>query len=106
MYEANTGSGKSRSAHRNTANKQFYNQMKNSSEFKGSVDDYFGYDVMEHMKTGKGSLKNPSSEWVWHHSAENPNVIQLIPKNQHQSSALQSILHPGPKGEGGFGLYY
>ena len=106
MYEVNTGSGKSRSAHRNTANKQFYNQMKNSSEFKGSVDDYFGYDVMEHMKTGKGSLKKPSSEWVWHHSAENPNVIQLIPKNQHQSSALQSILHPGPKGEGGFGLYY
>ena len=106
MYEANTGSGKSRSAHRNAANKQFYNQMKNNSEFKTMMDDYFGYDVMEYMSSGKSSLKNPSSDWVWHHSAENPNAIQLIPKNQHQASVLQPILHTGPNGEGGFGLYY
>ena len=65
--------------------------MQNNSEFKESVDDYFGYDVMEHMDFGKGRLKNPSPDWVWHHSPENPDAIQLIPKNQRQASSLQSI---------------
>ena len=75
MYEASVGKGKSRSAHRNAANKQFYNRMKKDSEFRKNVDDYFGYDVMEHMKSGKRNLKNPSSDWVWHHSADNPDAI-------------------------------
>lgn len=58
------------------------------------------------MKSGKSNLKNPSSNWVWHHSADNPGVIQLIPKNQHQASELQSVLHPGRNGKGGFGIYF
>ena len=106
MYRANTGNGLSRSAHRNSANRQFYNQMKSSSEFKRSIDNYFGYDVMEYMQSGKGALKNPSPDWVWHHSAQNPGSIDLIPKAQHWAPELQSILHPGPNGAGGFGLYY
>ena len=58
------------------------------------------------MKSGKNSLKNPSPDWVWHHPANNPNAIQLIPKKQHQASILQVILHPGKNGKGGFGLYF
>ena len=106
MYEADTGNGGSRTAHRNSANSQFYNQLKNDPSFRSRVDDYFGYDVMKHMKSGRGALKNPSPDWVWHHSADNPRVIQLIPKIQHQARELQPILHPGPRGEGGFGLYH
>lgn len=106
MYEASTGTGKSRSAHRNAANTVFYNQMANDSDFKEAMDNYYGYDVMDHMKSGKSSLKNPSKDWAWHHPADNPDSVQLIPKEQHQSSQLQSTLHPGEGGKGGFGLFY
>lgn len=69
------------------------------------MDEFFGYDVIEYMESGKGNLKNPSSDWVWHHPAEKPGVVRLIPKGQHQSPTLQIILHPGPNGKGGYGLY-
>jgi len=105
LYEANTGSGVSRSAHRNAANKEFYNQMANDTQFKNAIDDYFGYDVMDYMKSGKGSLKNPSKDWIWHHPADTQGKIRLIPTNQHKSSMLQDILHPGPNNQGGFGLF-
>ncbi|MDQ0271310.1 hypothetical protein [Cytobacillus purgationiresistens] len=105
LYEANIGNGASRSAHRNAANKEFYNQMANDAQFKNAVDDFFDYDVMGHMKSGKSALKNPSKDWAWHHSADTPGVVRLVPKNQHQSPLLQDILHPGPNGQGGFGLF-
>ncbi len=105
LYEASTGNGASRSAHRNAANKEFYNKMAKNTQFKNAINDFFGYDVMEHMKSGKSALKNPSKDWVWHHPADKPGVVKLIPKNQHQSPLLQDILHPGPNGQGGFGLF-
>ena len=106
LYEADTGNGSSRSAHRNAANKQFYNQMKNDSSFKSSIDEFFGYDVKAYMESGKYTLKNPSPDWVWHHSASDPRVLQLIPKVQHQAPILQTVLHPGEGGKGGFGIFY
>ncbi|MGF2614534.1 hypothetical protein FZC84_21545 [Rossellomorea vietnamensis] len=105
LYEASTGNGASRSAHRNAANKEFYNQMASDTQFKNAVDEFFGYDVMGHMKSGKSALKNPSKDWAWHHPADTPGVVRLVPKNQHQSPLLQDILHPGPNGQGGFGLF-
>ena len=106
LYEASAGSGVTRGAHRNAANREFYNKMKNDSSFKAKMDKKFGYDVMEHMNSGKGSLKNPSRDWVWHHPADKKGVLELMPKSQHQNPALQDILHPGPNGKGGFGLFY
>jgi hypothetical protein len=79
--------------------------MDNDSQYKSAIDDFFKYDVKNYMKSGKGSLKNPSKDWIWHYSADIPGKIRLIPKNQHQSPTLQDILHPGPNGQGGFGLY-
>ena len=105
LYEASTGKGASRSAHRNAANKEFYNQMANDAQFRKAMDDFFGYDVMGYMKSGKSVLKNPSKDWAWHHPTDTPGVVRLVPKNQHQSPLLQDILHPGPNGQGGFGLF-
>lgn len=66
---------------------------------------FFGYDVMKYMESGSKTLKNPSSDWVWHHTVEKQGIVQLIPQNQHQDSAFQIVLHPGPNGQGGYGLY-
>lgn len=60
---------------------------------------------MKYMRSGKSGLINPSKEWVWHHPADNPEAIQLIPKYQHTSPSLQKILHPGKHNKGGYGLY-
>ena len=105
MYEAKAGSGISRSSHRYNANKEFYSQLASDSQFKNKMNDFFGYDVAEYMKSGKGVFKNPSNDWVWHHIVEEPGILRLIPKVQHQSSMLQSILHSGVNGSGGFGIY-
>ena len=105
QYEANTGQGASRSAHRNAANRQLYNEMKSNPTLRAELNSRFGYDVMNHMESGRGALRNPSPDWVWHHPPGRPGVVELIPKVQHQLPSLQPILHPGPNGEGGFGLY-
>ncbi len=45
--------------------------------------------------------KNTPDGFIWHHSAERPGVMQLVPINQHtKGSDFWSILHPG--GSGGF----
>ena len=107
LYEAETGNGQTRGAHRNAANRQFYAEMEKNPDFKASMDDYFGYDVMKYMESGSGNTyKNPSPDWQWHHPADNPGYIRLIPKTQHQATILQPILHPGPNGQWGYGLYY
>ncbi|WP_187360035.1 RHS repeat-associated core domain-containing protein [Chitinolyticbacter meiyuanensis] len=41
------------------------------------------------------------ANWTWHHVADQPGVLQLVPKSQHQWGSLQQqLLHPG--GKGGF----
>ena len=42
--------------------------------------------------------------WTWHHVADQPGVMQLIPRIQHEFSFLQYLLHPG--GQGGFSLWH
>ncbi len=62
MFEANI-TGSSRGAHRSQANKQFFNALESNPGFAKQVDDFFGYDTMKYMKSGKGnSLLNPSKD--------------------------------------------
>lgn len=60
---------------------------------------------MKQMKSGKGAFKNPFKRWAWYHPADEPSVVRLIPKSQHQDPLLQDILHADPNGQGGFGLF-
>ncbi len=53
FYEVGIGNGTTRGAHRNSANRESYKQMENNLDFKNAMDDYFGYDVMKYMKSGK-----------------------------------------------------
>jgi RHS repeat-associated protein len=39
------------------------------------------------------------SGWTWHHAADEPGVMQLVPRDQHlPGSAWQPLLHPDRKG--------
>ncbi|WP_366145479.1 HNH endonuclease [Methylovulum sp.] len=41
--------------------------------------------------------------WTWHHVPDQPGIMQLVPRSQHQGGPWQSILHPNR--EGGFKLW-
>ena len=45
--------------------------------------------------------------WTWHHVTEQPGVMRLVPRGQHQGKAWQDVLHPKMDGRrvGGFKLW-
>ncbi len=104
VYESSVGNGRSRGAHRNAANRSFYDELMNNARFRNEMNDYFGYDVAEYMSSGRRTLRNPSSDYVWHHPVDNSNVVRLVSRNDHVNPELQSVLHP--RRVGGYHLYY
>ena len=65
-----------------------------------------GTDVLGHMNSGAGrALINPPRT-VWHHPANNSNVVQLLRVEEHTNHWLQAILHPFKNGAGGFSTYF
>jgi RHS repeat-associated protein len=49
-------------------------------------------------------LGSSPAGWTWHHVADRPGVLQLVPGGQHApGSAYQGLLHPG--GEGGMAIW-
>ncbi len=107
-YIANIGSAQSRSAHRNRANRSFFEKMSMDGSFKKQMDLLLGYDVMSYMRTGKGALKNPSPDWVWHHPPESAlkEQLELITRKDHTDKQKQTILHPGENRKGGYALNF
>lgn len=52
---------------------------------------------MKHVKPGpRGAFKDTSPQkHSWHHNAQNPEKIQLVPKGQHRAPGpVQGSLHP------------
>jgi|GEM_PF-3489316 len=95
--------GTSRSAHRTSANKAFAQELSTDTSFSRGMDDLLGADVLSHMQTGKGALKNPPGT-QWHHPKDNPEIMQLLRKDVHQDKTLQNYLHED--GTGGFSDYF
>lgn len=92
----------SRSAHRNFGNSTLYEQLATDPVFSENFNKMMGYDVASYMKTGKSGLKNPQG-FEWHHQG---NKLWLLDFDIHRSPLLQDYLHPGPNGQGGWGLLY
>jgi hypothetical protein len=95
-------SGVSRAAHRASANRNLANMLSNDTQFSSIINKVLGQDVLSYMRSGK-NLLNPQGT-VWHHPANNPNVMQLLRRSEHINPDLQPILHPD--GIGGFGTFY
>ncbi|WP_211283555.1 HNH endonuclease, partial [Xenorhabdus budapestensis] len=89
----------SRSSHFRNANGQLYNTIQNNPELKGKLPA----EVINHVQPGaRGGFKgNSPPGHSWHHNAQDPTKIELIPRPQHQAPGeVQKSLHP--KQEGGF----
>jgi A nuclease of the HNH/ENDO VII superfamily with conserved WHH len=92
--------GVSRPAHFQEANESLLRTMEGQADFAGIMGDLrIG---MERTSTGLAP-RTPPAGWTWHH-AEEPGVMQLVPRSQHAwESIFQDALHPN--GRGGYSIW-
>jgi len=87
--------------HIRQANRQLYEQMRADLRFAGKMEsEYPG--ITKHVTPGpKGGVADtPPPGLTWHHVADQPGKLQLVPRGQHQSPGpVQQSLHP--QGAGG-----
>jgi hypothetical protein len=70
--------------------------MKKDAEFAKTMED-LGISIPANRGTSPAN-------WTWHHVPNQPGVMQLVPRSQHQWGSLeQPLLHPG--GRGGFSIW-
>ncbi|WP_414477536.1 HNH endonuclease [Photorhabdus khanii] len=89
----------SRPKHFNNANKQLYEAIQKNPSLAKSLPP----EIVAHVQLGpKGGFERTSPpNHSWHHNAQDPTKIELIPRSQHQApGAVQKNLHPNQ--EGGF----
>jgi hypothetical protein len=89
--------GVPRPMHNREANEPFLKAMEGDDAFARGMQD-LGVNL-QRTPTGLAP-RIPPAGFTWHH-ADEPGVMQLVPRQQHdQGSIFQDILHPG--GEGGY----
>ena len=96
-------SGTTRSAHRASANADLAAALRADSAYAAQMNKEFGTDVLGHMQSGRGGLRNPPGT-EWHHPKADPSSMWLLKGDVHRSPSLQNYLHGG--GSGGFADYY
>lgn len=88
------GVGK-RASHFAEANRNLAETMAKDSQFAKMVDS-LGIKIPQR-------LEQSPANWTWHHVTDQPGVLQLVPRVQHQGAQWQSLLHPNQTG--GFKLW-
>lgn len=92
--------GVSRGAHFQEANGSLLRAMEGNAAFAQDMQS-LGINL-QRTPTDLAPRTSPSG-WTWHH-AEEPGVMQLVPKSQHQpGSIFQGALHPN--GKGGYSIW-
>ena len=89
--------GSRRSAHFKYANEELYNRTLMHPELKTALPT----EVVEHIQPGpRGAFSDRSPpNHSWHHNAQSPKDIELMPRAQHQAPGpVQSSLHPNQQG--------
>ena len=89
--------GGTREDHFRWANEQLHNQLQADPALAKAL----GPDVVSYVKPGpRGGVNSGSPPGLtWHHSAQDPTHLELIPRGQHQSpGAVQETLHPNQQG--------
>ena len=92
IAEAGVGT---RASHFADANNSLSVAIKNDAGF-ASMADSLGIQI-------PNRLSQSPADWSWHHVSDQPGVMQLVPRSQHQGGPWQSLLHPNQ--EGGFKLW-
>jgi len=92
--------GLSRAAHFQEANEALLTAMESDPQFAQTMQQA-GVNL-DRTATGLAP-RTPPEGWTWHH-AEDPGVMQLVPRVQHTpGSIFWDTLHPG--GQGGYAIW-
>jgi RHS repeat-associated protein len=92
--------GATRAAHAQEANEALLRAMEADPDFAQTVQN-LGIDL-QRRSTGLAPRESPT-DWSWQHAQE-PGVLQLVPRLQHEpGSIFQEALHPG--GRGGYSIW-
>jgi hypothetical protein len=86
-----------RGQHFRNANQQLYEAIQKNPEMAKLLPQ----EVVEHVQpTPRGKFQPTSPpNHSWHHNAQNPVKIELVPRSQHRAPGpVQSSLHPNQKG--------
>jgi RHS repeat-associated protein len=86
-----------RPTHFRYANEELYNRTLKYPELNSALPP----EVVEHIKPGpRGGFSDRSPpNHSWHHNAQTPKDIELIPRSQHQAPGpVQNSLHPNQQG--------
>jgi hypothetical protein len=88
---------KPRRHHFQEANEALLRAMESDPEFARAMQKL--KIVVRRTPTGLAPRTSPAG-WTWHHAQE-PGVMQLVPRSGHKSGTIfQGVLHP--KGRGGY----
>lgn len=79
-----------RAAHFAQANQNLEAALAKDANFAAMAEN-LGIKIPERSGTSPAG-------WSWHHVLDQPGVMQLAPRDQHQGSAWQSLFHPGRVG--------
>ena len=74
---------KSRSGHRNAANKQLHEAMERDPKLRAAIQKKFGSDAFDRTSTSGKGRRNPRDA-EWHHDSKNPNAMHLMSKSAHK----------------------
>jgi HNH/ENDO VII superfamily nuclease len=90
---------KPRPSHFQEANEALLMSIEGDPEFALAMER-LGIKI-QRTPTGLAPRKPPAG-WTWHH-ADEPGVMQLVPRSQHEPGTIfQDVLHPHPKSGGGY----
>lgn len=79
-----------RGSHFRQANTNLSSMMSSDPRFAENMKK-LGISVPERLD------RSPAN-WTWHHVKDQPGVLQLVPRQQHQGSNWQPLLHPNQTG--------
>lgn len=86
---ARAGVGK-RGAHFTDANRRLAEAMKKDPGLEKTMNS-LGIKIPQR-------LDQSPANWTWHHVTDQPGILQLVPRFQHQGSQWQPLLHPNKQG--------
>jgi A nuclease of the HNH/ENDO VII superfamily with conserved WHH len=88
--------GVSRPAHNQEANEAFLRDMAGYDDYARDMRNFGIY--LWRTPTGLAP-RTPPAGFSWHHHLEEPGLLQLVPRKQHdRGSIFQDVLHPNGRG--------
>ncbi len=94
--------GTGRPGHNREANEILLQDREKHPDFDQMMED--GGVHLRRTPTGLAPDR-PPPDWTWHHVTDREGILHLMPRWQHEADEFQKVLHPLPRGGGGYSLW-